>query len=397
MSASFPIVKGSPEAAEAPAAPEPAGVEAAAAKRAAEAAQAVARARAAAAERLRQAARAAAARSPLLRAPVKSEPLGPPRRAPRDLVEQPPVAGEVILQPKAPPTVQAPQILVAAEAIPAAPAEAAAPSSSSAPARAPEIHRKTTHPLPIQGQEKRARLAPRRAADPEARKKTELVDTKLLGVPGRRYYPVHILLGVAACVACALLLRYLGPASRRPTPARMAAGDALGAIERAIDMEDWQRAVQLSAEALKKQPQDPVLLQKHRLAETELGNRSRYEGYRAAVQRHDDEAALALFKEFGEGSAYQERVRREAQHLREAYIGTHLAAARSARRSGQCREAQRQAQAVLAVDPAHEEAQALLARCTAEPKATAEKRAGRSNKADKGDDSRRGALRNPFE
>lgn len=356
----------------------------------AEAAKAIAAARAAASQRLLEAARKRARNDavPQPIAPSPSQGNSARRRAPPNLVELPPAAGEVVAAPREVPTLQAPQIIVnlpeadhaeapRPSAPPPVPAGATAPRlpvppSQSSPPGASRAGGATVTTQPMRG----VADGPRGRADDV--KQTEEVELVAMPTAPRGRAPtVVIIAGLAlAAVAGLALPRLLAPppppvAVPAPPPPDDSAR-LLGEIDRSLDVQDWRTAVLRADQVLRTYPGNATAQDKRRRAEAELQNQFRFDSFRAAVERRNNEAALALFAEIPEDSFYKQRARAEAQALRGDYVQGKLNEARAARRLGVCAEVLRLTQAVLALEPGNEEAQALEGKCEDKDRGRAE-------------------------
>ncbi len=467
--------------------------------RASEAAKAVARARAAAAARLRDAARAGAQKSPVAVPVEKSGAAGQKRRAKPDLQEQPPVAGEVEVARRAPPSLHPGQVVVSPEAVvPLTPLHAemlTPPVTRSRPSPSPPdavtpLARDPTTPLPIAEHERSAppqgptqplsidhrgpsgfpidrppqppgggvafsesptaenggvsasaprmvsrpvqslftvvapagsagspvpgvvpsqshsdRITVKSAYDPEKERKTELVEVlppRPEEEPARP--PVRALWLVSALAGASLLSAVLVPQFwHRRSPPAVVTPDAedpallLGRIDRAMDVEDWPAATRLINDGLKALPQSSGLLDRSRRAEAEQRNQLRYDAFRGAAQRHNDETALALFAEIPGESLYKGKASVQAQHVRDALISGKLADARAARRMGMCKEVRRLAQAILAIDHGNDVAlRACCTSATADEVRSLEARCTSERRGPQREERNEHGLRNPF-
>jgi hypothetical protein len=235
------------------------------------------------------------------------------------------------------------------------------------------------------------RITIRNTVDPEKDRRTELVEVIPIKPPEEPVRtPLRALALFGALATASLLAAVLVPRlSHPPVPVTSPGAGTqdvallLGRIDRSIDVEDWHAALVVIGEAIQHNPQSSALLDRKRRVEAELRNQLRYESFRGAVERHNDEAALALFAEIPGESLYKQRASSTAERIRETYISGKLMDARAARRIGACREVRRLLQAVLAIDGANEEARAMEGRC--ERRLPKEERETDSN-----------GLRNPF-
>ncbi|MCS6912401.1 MAG: protein kinase [Myxococcales bacterium] len=364
-----------------------------------EATKALAAARAAASQRLLEAARKRARslnpssqpasaqqpppaqQSPPAQQPPPAHP-SPRRRAPANLVELPPASGELVSLAREAPKLEAAQIIVDlpdAELVlqpPTRPSSGPPPLPKSAlapPSPRAGVQEATT--LRMQG----ALSAPR---DDDFKRTAQVEAVAPVRPPQSRGLVWSLILGIPLAAVVGMLVPQwlLGSSSGVPkaasVPSPADAQRLLGEIDRALDVQDWRTAVLRADQVLRTYPGHTSAQDKRHRAERELQNQLRFDSFRAALERRNTEAALALFAEIPEDSVYKQRARSDVQALRAEYVQSKLAEAEAARRLGLCSEVQRLTQAVLAMEPANEEAMALESRCESrsEPEPAAPKK-----------------------
>lgn len=353
-------------------------------EKAAEAAKAIAAARAAASARLQEAARQRARQAVPEAVPLTtSRGNSARRRAPADLQEQPPAAGEVIATARPAPTLEEAQIIV--DLPEAKPTQ----RPHSGPPPLPPSAARVSGPLPVLHQpevfegDKRPRAAASRASFlPTVRtapvtgvRETEEVEAVLRPRPsGLRMLRGVALVSLTLVLLTLVVARLLpsrstperSPVSAVTPPPQESIGQMLGEVDRALDVQDWRTAVLRADHALRVHPGHLPAQEKRRRAEMEMENQFRYESFRGAVERKNNEAAMALYAEIPDTSVYKEKAREQAQRVRGEYIAAKLTEARAARRLGLCAEVKRLAQAVLSLDSTQEEALSLESKCGGE-------------------------------
>jgi serine/threonine-protein kinase len=357
-------------------------------EKAAEAARAIAAARAAASARLLEAAKQRARQAVPEAVPLTtSRGNSARRRAPANLQEQPPAAGEVIATIRPAPTLEEAQIIVdLPEARPTQRPPGAPPPLPPGAARVSGALPVLPQPEVFDGDKRPRAVASRASLLPTVRtapvaggvKETEEVEATLRPRPsGLRTLRGVALVSLTLVLLTLVVARLLPSQHAQEKPPVSAAppqeniGLLLGEVDRALDVQDWRTAVLRADHALRAHPGHLAAQEKRRRAEAEMENQFRYESFRGAVERKNNEAAMALYAEIPDSSVYKEKAREQAQRVRGEYIAAKLVEARAARRLGLCAEVKRLAQAVLSLDSTQEEALALESKCGEEPRAPA--------------------------
>lgn len=391
-----------------------------------DAARALAAAKAAAAARLLEAARATARTAvpmvyggnqavPELAPSSASTPSTRRRRAPADLKELPPASGELVTEQRQPPTLESPQIIInlpvpaaatgVRHAPPPLPAELAqrsspvsgAPTASGAPAASgalaasaasgglaplpPTMPIRTIAPTPIAAPPAElAEETPRPFGEgaPQGADSGVLRTEEVALLTSRAQSPRKLQLALVALAGlgalCYVGLRALPPAAppppAHPDPALVRTqilGQKLTEIDQALHAQDWRAAMLRADEGLAIQAGQAEILARRRHAESELANQMRFESFRGAIGRQNAEAAMALFAEITEDSAYRAPAREMLRDVQAQYVAAKLQQAQRARRLGLCAEVHRLAGMILTLSPGpgavHDEAAALDANC----------------------------------
>jgi pSer/pThr/pTyr-binding forkhead associated (FHA) protein len=155
------------------------------------------------------------------------------------------------------------------------------------------------------------------------------------------------------------------PAAAPPSPKAPSepASALLEKAKTAAQAERWPEALEAVNGALAAEPGAAAASELKQGIEAEKQNADRFAALKAAVagQRYDE--ALGAFAEIPESSVYRKRA---APLQRDAFtraVAMHLQAAQKLRSSGSCAEAQREAEAVLALDARHPAARQILDGC----------------------------------
>ena len=148
------------------------------------------------------------------------------------------------------------------------------------------------------------------------------------------------------------------PAGAESVPALLAEA------KKAYDQQKWGDAIVLVDKAVKTSPTDTEDADELRKAiEAEQANAAKFDALRHAADIHDYEAVLRGSPEISEGSFYKSKAKALEEEARGKLIARHLDAAERKRGEGNCAEAKKSANAVLAIDAENQAAQDLIARC----------------------------------
>ncbi len=135
--------------------------------------------------------------------------------------------------------------------------------------------------------------------------------------------------------------------------------------DHAIKAEDWDQALAKANAALALDSQQDLARDRKSKAEAEMKNRTAYANFVAAAGKSDYDSALASFGEISADSIYRPKGTDQFGKVKQAYIRTHLDAAKRAKTANKCDEARQHVEAILAVDDAQSEAKDVLRTCGA--------------------------------
>jgi pSer/pThr/pTyr-binding forkhead associated (FHA) protein len=156
-----------------------------------------------------------------------------------------------------------------------------------------------------------------------------------------------------------------------PPPAESVAA-LLAEAKKNYEQQKWGEAIVLVDKAIKASPTDTENADELRKAiEAEQQNAAKFVALQHATDIKDYEAVLRGNNEISEGSFYKPKARALEEEARGKLIARHLDTAERRRSEGNCTDARREANAVLAIDAENQAAQDLVARCGKPPKPAA--------------------------
>jgi hypothetical protein len=133
----------------------------------------------------------------------------------------------------------------------------------------------------------------------------------------------------------------------------------------------WNDALLLVDKATRLSPTETGDADELRKAiEAEQQNAAKYDALEHAATVKDYEAVLRGAAEISDGSFYKPKAKALEEESRGKLIARHLATAEKRRGEGNCTDARKEANAVLAVDAENQAAQDLISRCTKAAPAT---------------------------
>ncbi|HXU82097.1 MAG TPA: FHA domain-containing protein [Polyangia bacterium] len=146
----------------------------------------------------------------------------------------------------------------------------------------------------------------------------------------------------------------------------------LAEAKKAYDQQKWGDAIVLVDKAVKASPTDTEDADELRKAiEAEQQNAAKYDALQHAADIRDYEAVLRGSLEISEGSFYKAKAKALEEEARGKLIARHLDTAEKKSADGNCTDARKAANAVLAIDAENQAAKDLIARCGKAAKAPA--------------------------
>jgi pSer/pThr/pTyr-binding forkhead associated (FHA) protein/tetratricopeptide (TPR) repeat protein len=148
------------------------------------------------------------------------------------------------------------------------------------------------------------------------------------------------------------------------TPPGESVASLLAEAKKAYEQQKWGDAIALVDKAAKASPTDTEDITELRKAvEAEQQNAAKFEALRHSSDIKDYEAVLRGGSDISEGSFYKSKARALEDEARGKLIARHLDTAEKRRSDGNCADARKEANAVLAIDAENQAAQDLIARC----------------------------------
>ena len=137
----------------------------------------------------------------------------------------------------------------------------------------------------------------------------------------------------------------------------------LAKAKEAIKQEKWNEALTLLSQTAAAAPGSPEADQLRKVVETEKTSATQFEALERAVAGKDFSAIRSAYAGISDASIYKPRGRALHDEARAKLVAQHLGAAERRRLDGNCEAANREAEAVLAIDAQNRAARDVINRC----------------------------------